>query len=90
MNITNTLKPILIYATLTASCAIKTNLTFSLRKWFISLIALILCIFVMTMIVITTDFSDENERALVSQSHVSLTYKRATMSNFIFSLQQVL
>lgn len=58
MDITDTLNPILTYATLTASCALQTNLRFSTIKWIISSIALLLYILEMVMIVRITNFEE--------------------------------
>lgn len=63
LNVTDTLNPIVIYATLTASCAIKrndsrTDLAFSAGKWIFAIIALLLCILELVMIIGTADFSE--------------------------------
>lgn len=80
MDVTDTLNPVLIYSNLTASCALKKNLTFSTKTWIISLIALLLCIHQVVIILDGSEFAraarkDSEREARVSESHVQLTDK---------------
>lgn len=75
MDITDTLNPALIFSTITASCALKKNLTFSTARWIYNLIALLLCIHHVVLIIdvefarlIRILYSDHAE---VSENHVS-------------------